>query len=217
MLSKLFRKKPELELWDEAAEGLLGVVKERIEAGANVNARRKPPVEPLNHVLLGRVVPVSWTPLMYASWYGQLAVVQHLLASGANPNLEDFESNTALDGAAIQGHADVVTMLLDARADPRHEDKQLRTARDYAAAAGHDSIVKLILKEHPSSNLMEALAYDDLAGATKLISEGADVNDADFMGRTLLDLAEAVGNREFFEFLRNHGALHGAAIPDDAG
>ena len=34
MLSKLFRKKPELELWDEAAEGLLGVVKERIEAGA---------------------------------------------------------------------------------------------------------------------------------------------------------------------------------------
>ena len=100
MLSKLFRKKPELELWDEAAEGLLGVVKERIEAGANVNARRKPPVEPLNHVLLGRVVPVSWTPLMYASWYGQLAVVQHLLASGANPNLEDFESNTALDGAA---------------------------------------------------------------------------------------------------------------------
>ena len=214
MLSRLFRRKASLELWDEAAEGLLGVVKERIEAGANVNARRKPPVEPLAHVLLGRVVPVNWTPLMFAAWHGQLAVVQQLLVSGANPNLEDFEKNTALDGAAIHGHEEIVAVLLAAGADPRHEDKELRTARDYAAAGGHDSVVQLILTMHPASNLMEALAYNDLDGAKKLISAGADVNVADHLSRTLLDLTETVGSDELAQLLRQNGAIRGAGFQD---
>jgi ankyrin repeat protein len=218
MLSRWFRRGANLDLWDEAAEGLLGLVKERIEAGANVNARRKPPVEPLDQVLIGRVVPVSWTPLMYASWYGQLAVVQHLLASGANPNLEDFENNTALDVAAIQGHDAIVTALLEAGADPRHRDKEGRAARDYAMMAGHDTIVRQLLRVHPADSLPEALAYDDIVAATRLLASGADPNVADFMSRTLLDLAEAVGNIEFAQLLRDHGAIRGAGFTDkDAG
>jgi ankyrin repeat protein len=214
MLSRWFRRGVNQDLWDEAAEGLLGVIKERIEAGANVNARRKPPVEPLDHVLLGRVVPVSWTPLMYASWYGQLAIVQHLLASGANPNLEDFENNTALDSAAIQGHFEVVAVLLAAGANPRHEDKELRTARDYAAAAGHQRALQLLLDAHPPDNLMDALAYGDSTGARKLLAAGADVNITDHLGRTLLDLTEAIGNDELAALFRQHGAHHGTGFQE---
>ena len=216
MLSKLFRHRPNFDLWDEAAQGLLGVVKERIEAGANVNARRKPPVEALEQVLIGRVVPVNWTPLMYACWFDQLAVVQQLLVSGANPNLEDFEKNTALDIAALQGHEEIVAVLLDAKADPRHRDKEGRTARDYAAMAGQDSIVRLILTVLPAENLMEALAYHDLASAKKLLDDGADPNVADHLSRTLLDLAEAVGNEEFARLLRQYGATKGAGFQPTA-
>lgn len=212
MLSQLFRRRGHLELWDEAAEGLLGVVRERIDAGASVDARRKPPVEVLEHPLLGRVVPVNWTPLMYASWYGQLAIVQQLIASGANPNLEDFENNTPLDMAAIQGHDEIVAVLLAAGSDPRHRDKEGRMARDYAMIAGHDTIVRQLLQVHPAESLPEALAYNDLEAAKALLDSGADPNVADFMSRTLLDLAEAMEHQEFAQLLRRYGAINGVGF-----
>jgi ankyrin repeat protein len=215
MLSRWFRRGVNLDLWDEAAEGLLGVVKERIEAGANVNARRKPPVEPLPTSHGFSMIPVRWTPLMYASWFGQAEMVRLLLENGADPNLESYGPNTALIDAVIAGHHKVIVLLLEANAKVDFAGQQGRTARDWAAICGHDSLLEYLLLKHPSQNLDEAIAYNDISGARRLITAGVDVNAVDFIGRTSLDIAVTRNNEIFVSLLSEFGARHSPAFLTD--
>jgi ankyrin repeat protein len=55
-------------------------VKELLQAGANPNIRE------IN----------SWTPLMWASWYGYTECLRLLLRAGANTNLRDKYGCTAI-------------------------------------------------------------------------------------------------------------------------
>jgi ankyrin repeat protein len=215
MLSRLFRRGASLEIWDEAAQGLLGVVKERIEAGANVNARRKPPVEPIATSHGFSMIPVRWTPLMYASWFGHEEMIRLLLKHGADPNLESYGPNTALIDATIAGHDEVVILLLDAGAKVDFIGQHGRTARDWAAFCGHNQLLEYLLLQHPCQNLEETIAYNDFVGAHRLIALGAEVNEPDTMGRTPLDIAVTRNNDSFVALLSEYGARHGAAFLAD--
>src|SRR3984885_6473456 len=82
----------------EAAEVL-------IAHGADVNARTIPLERPKDRFGLEGVVTIlphgSWTPLMYAARQGSLDAARVLLDPGANPNLTDPDSTTALVLAII--------------------------------------------------------------------------------------------------------------------
>lgn len=59
---------------------------------------------------------------MVAASKGRSAMVQELLAHGADPNLEDNDSWTALLCASKEGHVDIVLQLLEHNAAVDHRD-----------------------------------------------------------------------------------------------
>ena len=92
--------------------------------------------------------PIS-SPLMVAAQNGKVEVVQALVAAGAavcwqRPSHED----TAVDDAALAGHAAVVAALLELGADVNHRCRFGHTALSRAALGGHLEVVQELL--HPA-------------------------------------------------------------------
>jgi ankyrin repeat protein len=99
-----------------------------------------------------------YTALHEAATMGHLAVLNVLLAAGANPNAQTvLEGDSPLIDAARSGHADCVIALLKAGADPSFRDhrdprtgnpdksgKPGRTALDWAIAYNHPEIATLL-------------------------------------------------------------------------
>jgi casein kinase I family protein HRR25 len=86
------------------------------------------------------------TPLCYAAFKGQKAVVQLLLDKGAELESKDIEcGQTPLSYAAENGHKEVVELLLDNGAKLESKDKDGQTPLSYAAANGHETVVLLEL------------------------------------------------------------------------
>ncbi len=99
----------------------LGLVKQMILNGANVNEPSQSDKNPYN------------TPLMIASYDGKLDFVKLLVEHGACINQQDKGNGfTALIKAAFQNHADVVKFLLDNNADASICSFEKKKAIDYA-------------------------------------------------------------------------------------
>ena len=94
---------PEKEtLWDAAATGELGLIKQNLDAGADINAK-----EPAG----------GSTPLIVAALFGQAEAVRSLLEGGADVTIKNNDGSTALHIAAFFGYPEIVKLLLDKDAD----------------------------------------------------------------------------------------------------
>ena len=127
----------------------------------------------------------SITPLMKASWDGDLPIVEYLLAKGAKVNARDTESHgTALSNAVKQGHAGIVKALLAAKADVLLRDKFDFNVFTTAVAGGNQEIAGLLLdagaKVNDGMSGLTPLAFAASSGNTDmmrwLVERGADVN-----------------------------------------
>jgi ankyrin repeat protein len=128
------------------------------------------------------------TPLMKASWDGDLPIVQYLLSKGANVNSRATDTKeTALMNAVTRGHMEIIVTLLAAKADVGLRNTFDFNAFTSAVAAGNQEIAGLLLD----------------AGAK--IDDGAS-------GLTPLAFAVSSGNVEMIRFLAKRGAdiNHGA-------
>ncbi|CAM9174168.1 unnamed protein product, partial [Heterosigma akashiwo] len=74
------------------------------------------------------------------------AVVQVLLAAGADKEVRQFEQCTPLQLASKQGHGAVVQMLLTAGADKDAMDNQNNTAHLLATSNGHCKAAAIMKK-----------------------------------------------------------------------
>ena len=102
-------------------KGIRGIVQDLITAGANVN-------EPSSNNAKN---PYN-TPLMIASWHGNLDLVTLLIENGACVNQQDRGNGfTALIKAVFNNHADVVKYLLSVGADKTIRSWEKKTALDY--------------------------------------------------------------------------------------
>jgi ankyrin repeat protein len=175
-------------LWTASLNGSTSMVRLLLEAGANPNAA----------LLLGE------TPLMVAARSGNANVVEQLLVRGANVNAPAARGQTALMWAVAQKHPDVVRVLIEHRADI-HARSESWSQVEAVSPHGHPGYNRSI----PYGNntpLMFAARSGDLASAKLLVAAGADVNDQDARGVSVVVLAAHSGFRDLVGFLLDKGA-----------
>lgn len=128
------------------------------------------------------------TPLSLACQNGSTAMVELLLAQGADPNTSLRGGETVLMTAARTGKAGPVTALLSRGAIVEAKERRGQTALMWAAADGHTAVVELLLEAGadfraalPGSGFKPWFfaARDGRAEVVRaLLKAGADVNEA---------------------------------------
>jgi ankyrin repeat protein len=175
-------------LWTASLNGSAAMVRRLLQAGANPNAT----------LLLGE------TPLMVAARSGNADVVQQLVTRGANVNARATRGQTALMWAVAQKHPDVVKVLLANRADVHTRSESWNQME---AVSPHG--VPEYNREIPygkNTALMFAARVGDLESARLLVAAGANVNDEDAWGISVVTLATHSGFVDLVEFLLDKGA-----------
>jgi ankyrin repeat protein len=170
------------------------------------------------------------TPLMQASFHGQLGMVQRLLGvSGAEGLAErDVEGWTALHCAAHEGHEDVLTLLLSHGADLNCKDHEGCTPLMEAAYRGHLGVARKLLEVEGEQGLAEraehgmtALDYAAHGGHEEmvawLLSHGAQANSKDKDGHTTLIHASFGGHVGVAQRLLAVVGEQGLAAKDEHG
>ncbi|MEJ1964870.1 MAG: ankyrin repeat domain-containing protein [Gammaproteobacteria bacterium] len=123
------------------------------------------------------------TALHWAVYNDDAALVDSLLAAGANPNARNDYNSTPLVEAAVVGNAAVIKKLLKAHADP-----------ESANADGQSALMVVARSNH-------------IEAATLLLKAGANVNAREaWRGQTALMWAAAQSQPEMVRLLVKHGA-----------
>jgi ankyrin repeat protein len=180
-------------LWLASINGSTTMVSTLLRAGADPNAT----------LLLGETI------VMAASRSGYPAVVEQLVAKGADVNARAARAQTALMWAAAQKHPDVVKVLIS-----HGGDIHARSAAwsEFMAVPPHG--VRENNRDIPQGGytpLIFATRAGDLASAKLLVAAGANVNDTDAWGVSVITLAAHAGYGDLVEFFLEKGADPNAA------
>jgi uncharacterized protein len=161
-------------------------------------------------------VTASWgeTPIEAAAQMVQREMIEMLLAAGAPLDICT---------AAVMGMEDLVKAMLD-------DDPGLKDATGahgipvmyFPVVGGYQSIAEILLAAGADVNAGEggnaplhgAAMFGRTQMAKWLISHGANVNGADYEGKTPLKIALAHGDEEMARILREHGGVE--QIEEDA-
>ena len=195
----------------QAGEGDTIAIKTFLAAGMNINARNEK----------------GFTALIKATEMGHTETVQSLLAAGADPNLDNFESHySALMMAAYKGDVPTMKVLIAGGADVNlqfrpNEDNALFAAATY----GQRDAVAFLLDNKASIDakspsrgtpLVASACQGKFDTARLLVERGADVNaQATTSLQTPLGCAAAQRNVEFIQLLLDKGA--NINTPNDRG
>lgn len=200
-----------------AGKGFGNVVKLLINDGNNGSIGRR-----VFKLLLGKRAKIDSkdrygrTPLSYAVWIGNVAVVELLIKAGARANSKDKIGGTPLSYAICNRDKEVIEVLLkgDTKANLEDSSKKLLCS---AAEKGHEDVVRLLL----DSGMIELDAIDDdgktpLVWAAReghytivklLLSTGkVNVNARDRYNWTPLSGATERGHKGMVELLLKAGA-----------
>lgn len=146
--------------------------------------------------------PEGSTPFMYAALYGDAAMLEKLLAAGANPNLKNDAGATALMWAATD--LAMTRVLVEHGADVNAMSDDMRTPLMIAGGApGGIEVAKLLLEhganvnptkrpDADSSPLIQAALAGDAALMQLFMDRGADVK-ASGTGALLIAFAQDCG------------------------
>jgi ankyrin repeat protein len=208
-----------------AAQGQAEMVRLLASSGADVNARgvirqweRKVITEPRPKDMNKG----GFTPLLYAAREGCVECARHLIAAGADPNLEDPERITPLNMALLNMHFEFAAYMIEAGADVDKWDlfgrSPLYMAADVstlpvkgngamAVLPSEDSVTaldigRMLLEKgaNPNLQLKRRPPYRDVPqdrGGDTILAQGA----------TPLLRAARAGDAAFVELLLKHGAL----------
>lgn len=153
-----------LSIHQLAAQGELSQLKDHLRKGDN---------------LINKPDERGFTPLIWASAFGEIETVRFLLDWGANPHILAKERESALSLASMGGYTDIVRLLLERDVDINTYDWNGGTPLLYAVRGNHVKCVEALL------------------------ARGADLTTEADSGYTPMDLAVALGYRK--GGLRGHG------------
>ena len=180
-------------LWVASLNGSAPMVQALLDAGADPNAS----------LLSGEA------PVMTAARTGNPGVVERLLAAGADPNVSAVRGQTALMWAVSQQHSDVVGVLLEYGAEVHARSETWSQVMAVPPHSSPDN--QQVVAQGGNTALTFAARVGDLASARMLVNAGADVNDTDAQGVSVLVLAAHSGFRELVELALDQGADPNAA------
>ena len=135
------------------------------------------------------------SPLINAMRNGHKQCVNAWIESGADVNIVDSYSDTALTLASKFGHHHSVELLIKAGADVNYIDGYGNTALLLTSKSGHFKSVEMLIKAGADVNyrtrkrettLIVASHYGHIESMEILIKAGADVNAKDKFGCTAL-------------------------------
>jgi hypothetical protein len=108
--------------------------------------------------------------LLNATYNGNQALVQILLAAQVDTEARDEYGLTPLLRAAHNGNVEITKMLVAAGADKQAKDREGETA--LTLAARYPKVLEVLLGDSmtEANRLVEALAASDLDGATKILT-----------------------------------------------
>jgi len=114
--------------------------------------------------LLNQELACRWTPLHFATYYGNTHIVEYLVKRRVNPNKVSIDEWTPLQLACYEGHLEIVQELL------KHPNLQLNkitavrgTGLHLACEAGHLEIVKVMLESNA------CMTIEDSKGKTPIL------------------------------------------------
>ena len=155
------------------------------------------------------------TALICAARNGHFAVVQALLAKGANVNVQTKYGGTALICAAKNGHVEVVHALLAKGSGVNKKNNYGNTALICAANNGHVEVVHALLAKGAKVNeknnggdtaLILAANNGHVEVVEALLEKGVDLNVKNNYSDTALIWASYKGHVEVVEALLENGA-----------
>ena len=148
--------------------------------------------------------------LAEAAAAGNLAKVETLMASGANPNIRGYCGHTPLHHAAHFGHHAIVKILLACEADPNLKSMGGLSALQSAVDSGHLDVFKTLLPlthQLDWNSLLQKFSRHGWEDQVKMaLAKGADPNILGDGNYTPLDRATAFGHLAIVEILLAHGA-----------
>ena len=146
--------------------------------------------------------------LFIASRHSLLSIIEAIINSGVSTNLNsrDYNGNTPLSLAAMQGHEAIVQLLTErSDIDINSKNETGQTPLSFAARQGHEAVVRLLIERKDID-----INSKDISGQTPLSCAGqegheaivrqlieredVDVNLTDNQGRTPLSLAARQGH-----------------------
>ncbi|XP_062966961.1 DNA-binding protein RFXANK isoform X1 [Cynocephalus volans] len=154
-----------LSIHQLAAQGELSQLKEHLRKGDN---------------LVNKPDERGFTPLIWASAFGEIETVRFLLEWGADPHILAKERESALSLASTGGYTDIVGLLLERDVDINIYDWNGGTPLLYAVRGNHVKCVEALL------------------------ARGADLTTEADSGYTPMDLAVALGYRKVQQVIENH-------------
>ncbi|XP_003465163.1 DNA-binding protein RFXANK isoform X2 [Cavia porcellus] len=154
-----------LSIHQLAAQGELSQLKEHLRKGDN---------------LVNKPDERGFTPLIWASAFGEIETVRFLLDWGADPHVLAKERESALSLASMGGYTDIVGLLLERDVDINIYDWNGGTPLLYAVRGNHVKCVEALL------------------------ARGADLTTEADSGYTPMDLAVALGYRKVQQVMENH-------------
>nr|XP_015090485.1 DNA-binding protein RFXANK isoform X1 [Vicugna pacos]XP_015090486.1 DNA-binding protein RFXANK isoform X1 [Vicugna pacos] len=166
-----------LSIHQLAAQGELSQLKEHLRKGDN---------------LINKPDERGFTPLIWASAFGEIETVRFLLEWGADPHILAKERESALSLASTGGYTDIVGLLLERDVDINIYDWNGGTPLLYAVRGNHVKCVEALLGPAHSVALLCFAA------------RGADLTTEADSGYTPMDLAVALGYRKVQQVIENH-------------
>jgi ankyrin repeat protein len=174
------------------------VIRELLAAGAGLDSKSPKPARRIIFPL--RTDPesepmVSWTPLLFAVFFGHTDAFKALICAGADVAAMTLAGQTALHLAAVRGHDTIAAALLDLGLDITAQDRDGNSPLSEAVRHGHPDTVKLLISHGADINcrldgdrtlLHHAARASRSEVATFLIDQGLDINARDARGETPL-------------------------------
>mmetsp|Transcript_26024 Transcript_26024/g.58867 ORF Transcript_26024/g.58867 Transcript_26024/m.58867 type:complete len:2813 (-) Transcript_26024:149-8587(-) len=150
-----------------------------------------------------------------AAGRGEIDKMERFLRIGLHVDETDSNGRTALHVAACEGQVEATKFLLQHRASSSIKDRYSNTALHDAVRHGHDQLAGLLRAQN------QVLSFPSMEGGALLckfaflneerqidrfLTNGIDVNEHNYDGRTALHIAASEGHAELVQFLLDKAA-----------